>query len=128
MERLPKSEMEIIFDSTYDGMIAVKSDGVVTLFNYTRITGLLPEAVIGRAMINMRLNEKLIETEHLPLLGCEKINQAFFTGKHSSLRTLDQAVSEAEKRAILRALSETGAAVRRQLSCLTLPSEISITR
>jgi hypothetical protein len=25
MEKLPKSEMEITFDSTYDGMIAVKS-------------------------------------------------------------------------------------------------------
>jgi len=66
------------------------------------------ENVIGRAMINMRLNEKVIESEHLPLLGCEKINQAFFTAEQGSLRTLDQAVSEAERSAIVRALSEAG--------------------
>lgn len=66
------------------------------------------ENVIGRAMINMRLNEKVIEIEHLPLLGCEKINQAFFTAEQGSLRTLDQAVSEAERTAIVRALTEAG--------------------
>ncbi|MBI5848280.1 MAG: sigma-54-dependent transcriptional regulator [Nitrospirae bacterium] len=66
------------------------------------------ENVIGRAMINMRLNEKVIETEHLPLLGCEKINQAFFTAEQGGLRTLDQAVSEAERTAIVRALSQAG--------------------
>jgi transcriptional regulator with PAS, ATPase and Fis domain len=66
------------------------------------------ENVIGRAMINMRLNEKVIESEHLPLLGCEKINQAFFTAERGSLRTLDQAVTEAERTAIVRALSEAG--------------------
>ncbi|MBI5074005.1 MAG: sigma-54-dependent transcriptional regulator [Nitrospirae bacterium] len=66
------------------------------------------ENVIGRAMINMRLNEKVIESEHLPLLGCEKINQAFFTAEQGSLRTLDQAVSAAERTAIIRALSEAG--------------------
>ncbi len=66
------------------------------------------ENVIGRAMINMRLNEKVIETEHLPLLGCEKINQAFFTSECRSLRTLEEAVSEAERSAIVRALSEAG--------------------
>ncbi len=66
------------------------------------------ENVIGRAMINMRLNEKVIEIEHLPLLGCEKINQAFFTAENRSLRTLEEAVSEAERTAIVRALSEAG--------------------
>lgn len=66
------------------------------------------ENVIGRAMINMRLNEKVIESEHLPLIGCEKINQAFFTAEQGSLRTLYQAVSEAERAAIVRALSEAG--------------------
>ncbi len=66
------------------------------------------ENVIGRAMINMRLHEKVIEIEHLPLLGCEKINQAFFITGQGSLRTLDQAVSEAERTAIVKALSEAG--------------------
>jgi len=66
------------------------------------------ENVIGRAMINMRLGEKVIEIEHLPLLGCEKINQAFFTAEQGSHLTLGQAVSAAERSAIIRALSETG--------------------
>ncbi len=66
------------------------------------------ENVIGRAMINMRLGEKVIEIEHLPLLGCEKINQAFFTAEQGSQVTLDQVVSAAERSAIVRALSETG--------------------
>jgi PAS domain S-box-containing protein len=66
------------------------------------------ENVVGRAMINMRLNEKVIETEHLPLLGYEKLNQAFFAAEKGSLRTLAQAVSEAERSAIARALFEAG--------------------
>jgi sensor histidine kinase regulating citrate/malate metabolism len=41
MNDIAKNEIDIIFDSTYDGMIAVNSAGVVTLFNKAagRITG-----------------------------------------------------------------------------------------
>lgn len=61
MEKFPKSEIEIIFDSTYDGMIAVNSDGVVTLFNKAaeRITGLNAKEIIGRPAVDVIPNTRL---------------------------------------------------------------------
>ncbi|MBI5632754.1 MAG: sigma-54-dependent transcriptional regulator [Nitrospirae bacterium] len=90
-------------------VLKVSDEAMEVLLNYAWPGNVRElENVIGRAMINMRLNEKVIESEHLPLLGCEKINQAFFTAEQGSLRTLDQAVSAAERTAIVRALSEAG--------------------
>lgn len=90
-------------------VLRISDEAMAVLLNYNW-TGNVRELenVIGRAMISMRLGEKVIESEHLPLLDCEKINQAFFSAEHCSLRTLEQAVSEAERNAIVRALSETG--------------------
>jgi transcriptional regulator with PAS, ATPase and Fis domain len=67
------------------------------------------ENVLGRAMINMRPQERVIDTQHLPVLECEKINDAFIVPEQASIaRTLDQVVGEAERSAIVRALKETG--------------------
>jgi len=65
MHGITKKEMEIILDSTHDGMIAVNEKGVVTLFNRAaeRITGLRAADVTGRpaveAIPNTRLNKVL---------------------------------------------------------------------
>jgi PAS domain S-box-containing protein len=66
------------------------------------------ESVIGRAMITMRPAEKVIETEHLPLFECEKIGQAVAGSAARAVRKLDDAIAEAERAAIDRALEETG--------------------
>jgi PAS domain S-box-containing protein len=66
------------------------------------------ESVIARAMINMKPIEKVIDIHHLPLLECEQISDAVFSLAQGSVRTLDQAVAEAEKAAIVRALREAG--------------------
>jgi len=66
------------------------------------------ESVIARAMINMKPNEKIIEIEHLPLLECDKIIEVFLSAAHSTIKTLDQAVADAEKAAISRALQDAG--------------------
>ena len=66
------------------------------------------ESVIARAMINMKPNEKVIEILHLPLLECEKVSDVLFSAAQSMARTLDQAVAEAERAAIIRALQDAG--------------------
>jgi PAS domain S-box-containing protein len=66
------------------------------------------ESVIARAMINMKPNEKIIEILHLPLLECEKVSEVLFSAAQSTARTLDQAVAEAERAAIIRALQDAG--------------------
>ena len=65
------------------------------------------ENVLGRAMINMRPQERVIDTQHLPLLECEKISEAYLASEQAVPRTLDQVVAEAERTAIVRALRET---------------------
>ena len=56
MDGITKREIEIILDSTHDGMIAVNNAGVVTLFNRAaeRITGLKAASVLGRPAIKIR--------------------------------------------------------------------------
>ena len=66
------------------------------------------ESVIARAMINMKPNENIIEILHLPLLECEKVSEVLFSSAQSTARTLDQAVAEAERAAIIRALQDAG--------------------
>ena len=67
------------------------------------------ENVLGRAMINMRPQERVIDTQHLPLLACEKINEAFLALEQTSVvRPLADIVADAERAAITRALTETG--------------------
>ena len=80
------------------------------------------ENVIGRAMINIRPNEKVIETEHLPLFECQKISQAFLTAEQGTLRTLEQVVADAEKSAIIRTLHETDG--NRQKAAILLDTAI----
>ena len=53
MEELPKSKIEIIFDPTSDGMIAVKSDGVVSLF--TRLPKGSQDSAQRRLSASLRL-------------------------------------------------------------------------
>jgi PAS domain S-box-containing protein len=67
------------------------------------------ENVLGRAMINMRPQERVIDTQHLPLLECEKINEAFLALEQTAVvRPLADVVADAERTAITRALTETG--------------------
>ncbi len=67
------------------------------------------ENVLGRAMINMRPQERVIDTQHLPLLECEKINEAFLALEQTAVvRPLADVVAEAERAAITRALTESG--------------------
>jgi transcriptional regulator with PAS, ATPase and Fis domain len=56
----------------------------------------------------MKPNEKIIEILHLPLLECEKVSEVLFSAAQSTVRTLDQAVAEAERAAIIRALQDAG--------------------
>ncbi len=67
-------ELEIILDSTHDGMIAVDADGIITLFNRAaeRIFGLAASAVIGRKAVDV------IPNTRLPIVlssGTEELNQ-----------------------------------------------------
>ncbi len=67
------------------------------------------ENVLGRAMINMRPQERVIDTQHLPLLECEKINEAFLALEQTAVsRPLARVVADAERAAITRALTESG--------------------
>ena len=69
MNAITKEEIEIILDSTHDGMIAVNEAGIVTLFNKAagRITGLEGNKIIGRPAVdvipNTRLHIMLSEVE-----------------------------------------------------------------
>ena len=51
MNAITTHELDIILDSTHDGMIAINKSGIVTLFNKAaeRITGLKAETVLNRA-------------------------------------------------------------------------------
>jgi transcriptional regulator with PAS, ATPase and Fis domain len=60
-------------------------------------------------MINMRPQERVIDTQHLPLMECEKINEAFLALEQTTVaRPLVDVVADAERAAITRALTETG--------------------
>jgi len=61
MDGITKREIEIILDSTHDGMIAVNAAGMVTLFNKAaeRITGLKAEDVLGRPAVESIPNTRL---------------------------------------------------------------------
>jgi len=76
------------------------------------------ESVIARAMINMKPHDKMIETEHLPRLECEKVSDVLSPAVQRTARTLDQAVADAEKAAIIWALKDT--AGNRQKAAATL--------
>jgi PAS domain S-box-containing protein len=65
------------------------------------------ENVIGRAMISMKPAERTIEVVHLPLFECERISQIILGAAGSPVQPLNQAIAEAEKAAIERALNET---------------------
>jgi len=65
------------------------------------------ESIIGRAMINMKPAETVIEVTHLPLFGCERIGQIIPGSAPGLVRPLSRAIAEAEKTAIERALHET---------------------
>jgi PAS domain S-box-containing protein len=66
------------------------------------------ENVLGRALINMRPNEKIVEEEHLPLLECDKITRMILGGEQEPVLPLEQVVAGAERDAVMRALQETG--------------------
>ncbi|HET7318691.1 MAG TPA: sigma 54-interacting transcriptional regulator, partial [Nitrospirota bacterium] len=74
MATLTAREIDIILDSTHDGLIAVDRSGIVTLFNRAaeRITGLRAEMVLGRPAIKVIPNTRL----HVILAeGKSEINQ-----------------------------------------------------
>jgi PAS domain S-box-containing protein len=80
-------EIDFILDSTHDGMVAVDSSGVVTLFNKAaeRITGLQRESVIGFPAIDVIPNTRLhlILSEGKPELNQQQVlgNTAIITNR-----------------------------------------------
>lgn len=69
-----QNELDIIINSTYDAMIAVNKDGVITLFNRAaeRIIGLKAEEVIGRTAAEAIPNTRL---DIVLQTGQQEINQ-----------------------------------------------------
>lgn len=61
MNAITTHELDIILDSTHDGMIAINKSGIVTLFNKAaeRITGLKAETVLNRAAVEVIPNTRL---------------------------------------------------------------------
>jgi PAS domain S-box-containing protein len=57
-----RRELEVILDSTHDGMIAVDKEGIITLFNKAaeRITGIKSEYAIGKPVKDVVVNTRLI--------------------------------------------------------------------
>jgi transcriptional regulator with PAS, ATPase and Fis domain len=64
------------------------------------------ESVIGRAMINMKPADRTIEAMHLPLFESERIGRIILGTAPGPVVPLSQAIAEAEKAAIERALHE----------------------
>ncbi len=80
MDTITKEEIEIILDSTHDGMIAVNEAGIVTLFNKAagRITGLEGSEITGRRAVDVIPNTRL----HVILSeGEPELNQQQILGK-----------------------------------------------
>jgi PAS domain S-box-containing protein len=61
LERLKKDELEIILNSTHDGMIAVTEDGIIALFNAAaeRLIGITAKEAIGRPVVQIVPNTRL---------------------------------------------------------------------
>ena len=77
---ITKQEMEIILNSSHDGMIAVNQAGIVTIFNRAaeRIMGLEADGVIGRPVVDVIPNTRL----HIVLAeGKPELNQQQQIGK-----------------------------------------------
>ncbi len=80
MNTITKEEIEIILDSTHDGMIAVNEAGIVTVFNKAagRITGLDGNQITGRPAVEVIPNTRL----HIILSeGEPELNQQQILGK-----------------------------------------------
>ncbi|MGD0283593.1 MAG: sigma-54-dependent Fis family transcriptional regulator [Dissulfurispiraceae bacterium] len=80
MNAITKEEIEIILDSTHDGMIAVNKAGIVTLFNKAaeRITGLEGNKIMGHPAVDVIPNTRL----HIILSeGEPELNQQQILGK-----------------------------------------------
>src|SRR5208283_2356036 len=80
MNVITNEEIEIILDSTHDGMIAVNEAGIVTLFNKAagRITGLDGDEITGRRAVDVIPNTRL----HIILFeGVPELNQQQILGK-----------------------------------------------
>ncbi|MDW7674983.1 MAG: sigma-54-dependent Fis family transcriptional regulator [Bacillota bacterium] len=61
LEHLKKAEMDIILNSTHDGMIAVNENGTITLFNKSaeRLTGISAENALGKDVTEVIVNTRL---------------------------------------------------------------------
>lgn len=74
MSTITTQEIDIILDSTHDGMIAIDKEGIITLFNKAaeRITGLKASGVVGNPAVEIIPNTRL----HIVLAeGKPEINQ-----------------------------------------------------
>ncbi len=54
-------EIQVILDSTHDAMIAVRKDGIITIFNKAaeRLTGIKAEKALGKPVADVILNTRL---------------------------------------------------------------------
>ncbi|HUJ18096.1 MAG TPA: sigma-54-dependent Fis family transcriptional regulator [Nitrospirota bacterium] len=108
--------IEIILDSTHDGMIAIDQDGLVTLFNKAaeRITGLKASAVIGRKAADVIPNTRLpliLSTGEAELNQQQTIGQAAIITNRVPLR--DEAGRLVGAAAVFRDVSEIKALTER---------------
>lgn len=66
------------------------------------------ENVLGRAMIRMRPQDRIIEAEHLPVLEPDKTGSTFPAPEFGTSRLLEEVLADAERNAIAKALKEAG--------------------
>jgi len=79
MAGLGKNEIDIIFELTYDGMIAVNRNGIVTLFKAAeRMTGLSSKVVLGKPAVDVIPNTRLhiVLAEVVAEIGQEQIERS----------------------------------------------------
>jgi PAS domain S-box-containing protein len=77
---ITQEEIEVILNSTYDGMIAINKAGIVTLFNASaeRLMELECSRVIGRQVMEVIPNTRLL---HVLETGVAQLNQQQSLGK-----------------------------------------------
>ena len=66
------------------------------------------ENVLGRAIINMRPQEVVIESGHLPLMESRADENRLSQSISQELQPLEKTIAEAERNAIARSLEDTG--------------------
>jgi len=110
----------IRLNQEYGRQVERINDGAMSAMKEYRWPGNVRELsnIIGRAMINMRPAEKVIDAGHLPLFECERAGRIVPASAPGPVKPLSHTVVEAEKEAIARALHEAGGSRERAAQLL----------